>query len=328
MSKYSAAAVVKEGFSVIMLSDTGSGAIAELIPEIGNNLYRFECGGHEIILPPASLHSLRHETFADFKYGTPILFPPNRVKNGSFSFRGRAYKLPLNEPPDHHLHGEICSKAWEVVGCGASPEEGAWVTSRFRYADHPEIMAYFPHLMTFTMTYRLVDGRLILEGIIENEGVDEAPFAFGLHPYFPIPFGSGEEIVLRMPAAAEWPVTNQAFVTGRPEATAFSRRLREGVNIGDYPPLGCSFLSLDQGGDRTCRIEMKDRGYTIAYRLDHTFPFVVLFRPDWASALSLEPYTYVTDAFNLPYEHELTGALGIQAGEQVRFTTGLWVETK
>lgn len=327
MSRYWAGSVFQEGFSVIQLTDTESSSTAELIPAIGNNLFRFECGGHEIILPPASLDSFRRESFAAFQYGTPLLFPPNRVRNGRFSFRGREYKLPLNEPPDHHLHGEICSKAWEIAGYGASQEEGAWVTSRFRYADHTEIMAYFPHLLTFTMTYRLKEGHLYLEGVIENEGVYEAPFAFGLHPYFPLPFGSGEQIVLQIPAAAEWPVTNQAFVTGRPEGSAFSQRLREGVPIEDYPLAGCSLLSMDQETDCTCRIQMKDRGYTIAYQLDHIFPFLVLFRPEWASAYSLEPYTYVTDAFNLPYEHELTGARGIRAGEQIRFTNGLWIET-
>jgi aldose 1-epimerase len=328
MSKYGACPIGKEGFSIILLTDEGSRSSAELLPAIGNNLYRFTCGGYEVLMPPANLASLRQESDEVFKYGTPLLSPPNRVKKGRFTFKGREYQLPLNEPPDHHLHGEICSKAWKVIGYGASEEEGAWVTSQFRYAEHPEIMAYFPHMLVFTMTYRLRDGRLQLEGEIANEGVEEAPFAFGLHPYFAVPFGNGEEIALSIPAAAEWPVTNQAFVMGMPEESALSRELREGVPIENYPPLGCSLISMGQAADRTCRIEMISRGYTIAYQFDQIFPYVVLFRPDWASAFSLEPYTYVTDAFNLPYEHELTGARGIRAGEQVRFTTGMWMELR
>lgn len=326
MSRYGAEPSLRKGFSIIRLTDEESSSSAELIPAIGNNLYSFACSGYEVLMSPSSLNSLSQESNGVFKYGTPLLSPPNRVRNGRFLYMGREYKLPLNEPPDHHLHGEICSKAWEVIGYGASEEEGAWVTSQFRYVDHPEIMAYFPHMLVFTMTYRLKGGRLWLEGVIGNEGVEEAPFAFGLHPYFAVPFGSGEEIALRVPAAAEWPVTNQAFVMGKPMETAFSQGLREGVPIENYPVLGCSLISLAQDVDRTCRIEMKNQGYTIAYQFDQTFPYVVLFRPDWASAYSLEPYTYVTDAFNLPYEHELTGARGIRAGEQVQFTTGMWIE--
>ncbi len=326
MSRYSANPEMKEGFNVIALSDAGSNAVAEIVPELGNNLYKFESGGRQVLLPPGSLQSLKNETFAAFKYGTPILFPPNRVRNGRFSFNERQYSLPLNEPPDNHLHGEICSRAWEVIEFGASEEKGAFVTSCFRYASHPDIMEYFPHPLSFTITHRLYEGRLHLSGAIVNGGEDEAPFAFGLHPYFQVPFDSGEEeIVLKVPAVEEWPVTNQAFVTGRPSVTDFSCSLNQGVNFAYYPQLGCSLLSL-AGADNTCRIEMKDRGYAIAYQVDHQFPFLVLFRPDWSSAFSLEPYTYVTDAFNLPYEHELTGARGIKAGEEIRFETSLWIE--
>ncbi|QMV43316.1 aldose 1-epimerase [Cohnella cholangitidis] len=325
MSRYAANRIIKDGMAVIELTDAGSDSVAEIVPEVGNNLYRFESGGRQVLVPPASVSSFKDVELADFQYGTPILFPPNRVKDGRMSYKGREYHLPLNEPPHFHLHGEICSKAWEVVETGASEERGAYAISRFRYAAHPAIMAYFPHPLTFTVTVSLREGRLEMNGTIANEGQDEAPLAFGLHPYFAIPFGNGEEIRLQVPATAEWPVTNLALVAGKPEVTAYSRSLSEGVSIADYPQLGCNLLTL-AGGDSTCRMEMKDRGYTIAYRFGPEFPYVLLFRPDWSSAYSLEPYTYVTDAFNLPYEHEWTGARGIAAGETFRFSTSMWVE--
>jgi aldose 1-epimerase len=316
---------MKDGMAVIELTDAERDSVAEIVPDVGNNLYRFESGGRQVLVPPASVSSFKNVDLADFQYGTPILFPPNRVKDGRLSFKGREYRLPLNEPPHFHLHGEICSRAWEVIETGASDEGGAYVISQFRYAEHPEIMAYFPHPLTFTVTVTLHEGRLEMNGTIANEGEDEAPLAFGLHPYFSIPFDSGEEIKLQVPATAEWPVTNLALVAGEPEVTAYSRSLSEGVSIADYPQLGCNLLTL-AGGDSTCRMEMKDRGYTIAYRFGPEFPYVLLFRPDWSSAYSLEPYTYVTDAFNLPYEHELTGARGIGAGETFSFSTSMWVE--
>jgi len=326
MSRYEARRIRKDGFEAIVLRDSVADGVAEIVPELGNNLYRFSIGGREALVPPPGLREFKEKRDAAFRYGTPILFPPNRVKGGRIAYGGREYRLPLNEPTNH-LHGELCSRAWEVVDLGASEEDGAFVVSRFRYSRHPVILDYFPHLLAFTVTVRLREGRLDMCGTIANEGADEAPFAFGLHPYFSLPFGSGEEISLRVPAAEEWPVTNEAFVTGRPSATAFSRELNRGVSITDYPPLGCSLLSMDKDGDRTCRMELKDRGYAIAYRFGPAFPYVVLFRPDWASAYSLEPYTYVTDAFNLPYERELTGARGIGPGEEIGFDTSLWIES-
>ncbi|MEV5027500.1 aldose 1-epimerase [Paenibacillus sp. LPE1-1-1.1] len=327
MSRYAATCEIREGLKVIVLTDAACKATAELLPAAGNNLYRFESKGHPVIMPPASLRSLKNEPFEAFKYGTPILFPPNRVKQGRFSFRGRQYNLPLNEPPGNHLHGEISSRSWEVIEQGASDHGGATVTSRFHYGLHPEMLEYFPHPLSFTVTYRLFEGRLMMDTKIRNDGEDEAPFAFGLHPYFSIPFKSGEQLALKVPAASEWPVTNEAFVMGTPAVTPFSQALKEGASMTDYPRLGCSLLALeDEEADHTCRIEMKDSGYAITYRFDRKFPFLVLFRPDWAEAYSLEPYTSVTDAFNLPYGHELTGARGIGAGEEIRFATSLAVE--
>ncbi|MFC4302541.1 aldose 1-epimerase [Cohnella boryungensis] len=325
MKRYGARVKERDGFDVIELTDRLTDSLAEIAPEFGCNLYRFECRSKQVLVPPPLLSAFRDEEFDKFRYGTPILFPPNRVKDGRIAYRGKEYRLPLNEPTNH-LHGELSSRPWEVIDLGESEKEGAYVTARFQYSSHPDILAYFPHPLTFTVTIRLYEGRLAMGGTIKNEGGEEAPFAFGLHPYFSLPFGNGEEIVLRVPAAEEWPVTDQAFVTGEPSKTAFSGRLRSGVPISDYPRLGCSLLSLDDSGDRTCRIELKESGYTIAYRLGPEFPYVLLFRPDWASAYSLEPYTYVTDAFNLPYAYERTGARGIAPGEEIEFSTCMWVE--
>jgi aldose 1-epimerase len=324
MPTYTAAAETEEGQQVIVLRDAERDAHAAIVPEIGNNLFRFVVGGRPVIQSPEQTRDFKKDPSVAFRYGIPILFPPNRIKNGTFTFRGRTYRLPLNEP-ENHLHGEISSKAWEVKDYGASEKDGAYATCRFRYADHPEIMAYFPHALLFEVTYRLYKGALTMESTILNEGKDEAPFAYGLHPYFPIFAEDGEEVRLQVPAAREWPVTSEAFVTGLPEATSFSIRAAEGVDLREYPVLGCNMLEL-QDGDRTCRIAMKSRGYTIAYRIDPGFPFVLAFRPPWASAFSLEPYTYVTDAFNLPYDRALTGAKGIGPGEEFRFVNRLWIE--
>ncbi|WP_308639533.1 aldose 1-epimerase [Paenibacillus silvisoli] len=329
MSRYTAECRKQDGFTIVALTDSANESAAELLPEIGNNLYRFTTDGREVIRTSVSMQTLKDETFAASKYGTPILFPPNRIQQGQFEFRGRGYQFPINEPPDYHLHGELIVRAWEVLDYGASDENGAWVTSRLRYADYPDILAYFPHELTFTITYRLVDGKLYMDSVIQNDGADEAPFAYGLHPYFSLPYESDNGIKLQVPARDEWPITNLSFVTGQPSPTETSRQIAQaGIPLGTYPELGCTLLTLDPDAEPVCRIALPQAGYTIAYQLDRQFPYVLLFRPNWDQAFSIEPYTYVTDAFNLPYAHELTGVRGIQAGEQCKLTTVLWVENE
>lgn len=326
MGRYGIKNNLIDGISVIELTDSEVDGIAEIVPEIGNNVIRFDAAGRQALVPPADLSAFKAVMGAAFRYGTPILSPPNRVRGGRFSYRGKEYQLPLNEFPNH-LHGELCTRGWEVVGYGASEAQGAYVTSCFRYAEHPDIVAYFPHSLIFTVTVRLRNGKLEVSGSIHNDGDDEAPFAFGLHPYFSLPLASGESVELTVPAAEEWPVTQEAFVTGMPEATAYSRALTTGVPLETYPALGCSLVSLKRDGDRVSRMKLLDRGYAIAYRVGPEFPFMVLFRPDWADAYSLEPYTCVTDAFNLPYEYALSGAAGIGPGERIRFDTEIWIES-
>ncbi|NQX58432.1 aldose 1-epimerase [Paenibacillus qinlingensis] len=323
MNRYVVNKVQELGYTLFELVDTHENGSAMITPDFGANLLSYSYKEIPIIVPPNSLQVFIEQTSAHTMYGTPILFPPNRILEGTFTFGGRHYRLPLNEPPHHHLHGEMSHKAWKVVDVGASDEKGAYVSCQFDFAEHPEIMAYFPHPLLFTVRHNVFDGHLKTQLTVENKGGEVAPFALGLHPYFATP-PAGEGCYLTVPAAEEWPVTNLAFVKGYPGDTAFCERLSQGIPLDTYPKLGCSLLTLN--GDRTCRFDMKEAGYRIAYQIDPKFPFVVLFKPDWTDAFSIEPYTYVTDAFNLPYPPELTGARGIEAQEVIQLSTEIWLE--
>lgn len=308
------------------LSDAQAEAHAVVLPAFGSNAIAFESGGRTIIELPQDRREFLASYTAKTMYGTPILFPPNRIRGGKFAFAGRSYELPLNEPPDHHLHGELARRPWNVVEYGATEESGAYVRCRFDYAAHPDLLATFPHPLQFTATHSLKDGKLRLDIAVRNAGDTTAPFAFGLHPYFAVP-ANGDGSTLRVPAVDEWPVTNQAFVTGLPKETAFSAAIAgDGIGIGDYPPAGCNMLTL-QEDNRVSTIDVKDAGYRICYRVDRQFPYLLLFKPPWSSAFSLEPYTYVTDAFNLPYPAERTGARGIAPGEVLKLQTEVWSES-
>lgn len=307
-----------------ILQDQQTKTEAEVIPGVGFNLFRYETAGQSMILSPPSLEGLKEKTEAHFKYGTPILFPPNRVKGGTFTYKGKTYQLPLNEPTNH-LHGEICYRPWKVVERGASDEEGAYLTAQFRYRDHADLLSYFPHPMVFTLTYRLSNGQIHLKGSIRNDGEEEAPFAFGLHPYFVLSPLNQEQIEIVLPAAEEWPVTQDAFVTGLPQVTDLSKELNKGVPLTKFPAGSCWLFRL-QNHHQPCMIRNHQTGMALAYQVDPSFPFVILFRPVWADSISFEPYTYVTDAFNLPWDNNVTGARGLSTDQEFKFETKIWNE--
>lgn len=327
MNRYAAEMISLNGYEVVELRDASSGAVATVVPAIGCNAISYIWDGIPVIASPADFQSFALGTDEHTMYGVPLLFPPNRVSKGRFHYGDRDYRLPLNEPPSYHLHGEIARRPWEVLEYGATTERGAYVSCRFEYRSHPDIMAYFPHELTFTVVHALHEGKLISTFAIENNGKDSAPFAFGLHPYFAVPKDASHGGRLKIPCAAEWPVTNLSFVTGLPSRTAFAGRLNEGIALDEIPELGCRLISLAEG-DAVCRLDFAESGYRIFYELDRGFPFAVLFKPDWADSFSIEPYTYVTDGFNLPYPDDITGARSIAAGERLTYATTIRVERR
>ena len=59
-----------------------------------------------------------------FLYGTPLLFPPNRIKGGKFTYDGREYSLPVNEEATGcFLHGTLHETQSEVLLHAATPQQ-------------------------------------------------------------------------------------------------------------------------------------------------------------------------------------------------------------
>ena len=55
-------------------------------------------------------------------FGLPILFPPNRIADGRYTFDGRTYRFPITDAKGGHYHHGILksqpfavSKAWETA---------------------------------------------------------------------------------------------------------------------------------------------------------------------------------------------------------------------
>ena len=95
---------------------------ALLIPGMGANLIRLTNTrlGAEILRAPADDEV---ETFKGrpHVFGLPILFPPNRIEDGRYTFGGRTYRFPITNAKEHHYHHGILksqpfavSKAWET----------------------------------------------------------------------------------------------------------------------------------------------------------------------------------------------------------------------
>lgn len=298
----------------IVLLDEAHASSAIIVPGIGNQAVSFISHGQEVLYKPPGMDALREKPT---RYGVPVLSPPNRVRDGKFSYKGISYTLPNDGRSPHHIHGQIGKLPWKIVEQGASEEQGAYVTAQFSYEEHDDILAYFPHELIFEFTYRLKAGELSLEGHIVNTGRTEAPLAFGFHPYFALSGGAKDRV--RIPAIAEWSVASDLFPQGTPQQTKGVQQVAEGLAVADFTFPDYGLFTMPAAHNRSEIIS--DSGRTIVYETDEHLPFMVLFRPSWApdEAVSLEPYSCITDAFNAGLPGEVSGQRGIGPSQTVSF---------
>src|SRR5262245_32093356 len=187
----------------------GDGARAEGWPALGFNCYRWQVvrdgSAYELLYAAANLF----EEPAPTRSGFPILFPfPNRIRDGRYSWDGKAYQLPLNDSTRKNaIHGFACRRPWRVVEHGAD-EHSAWVTGEFQGTrDAPDCVALWPADYRIRVTYRLTEGSLRVEAQVDNPDLVSLPFGLGYHPYFRLPFrgksGPRKDRV-DVPAASYW----------------------------------------------------------------------------------------------------------------------------
>ena len=189
--------------AILTNSATGSGAA--VWPAHGFNCYRWHVGGEgerELLFTNPQFFDEERPT----RGGIPVLFPfPNRIRDGRFTWAGKEYQLPFNDPAGKNaIHGFACRKPWRVVDQGADAAS-AWVTGEFQGAvDSPETADQWPADYRIRLTCRLAANRLRLEALVENPDQVPLPFGLGYHPYFRVPLLPGAETYVEVPAQGYW----------------------------------------------------------------------------------------------------------------------------
>jgi len=133
-------------------------------------------------------------------YRGAVLAPwPNRVVDGSYTFDGVDYQLPLTEPSrSHALHGLVCWADWTLQARSAdSVTLGTTIVPSDGY----------PHRIALLVTYSLAQDGLTSTVTAENVGAATAPYGTGPHPYLVAGPGIVDDWTLEFPAAAYLTVT-------------------------------------------------------------------------------------------------------------------------
>ena len=245
-------------------------------------------------------------------YGMPFLFPPNRIKNGTYTFDGCTYTLPINEGgSNNHIHGFLSSAAFSVEA-----QSETEVTMLYRATkENPYLQ--FPHYFHVRIRYEVREDGLHQTLTVGNDGETNMPLGVGFHTAFQIPFlpeSNPENCVVRLSCERLWKYDNCCIPTGE---TGSSEAYVKGIAAAGSPVSA----HLDMGTDgATAVVTDTEKDMSVVYRVDAPYRFWMLWNGDGKSNFfCAEPQSWMIDAPNRPLPAEVTGFLYLKPGEEKSF---------
>ena len=212
---------------------------ALLVPSVGANLVRLAHTGLgvEILRTPNANET---DTFRrrPHVFGLPILFPPNRIADGSYSFDGRTYRFPITIEREHNYHhGLLKSQPFAVSKAQETDDEVLVECRYYSNAGNDAIFRDFPHEFRCKIVYRLTANGLEQEVVFTNRSRNPMPVGVGFHTPLRIPFAGGTDAdyVMRVAVGEQVELDGRNLPTGRklPLTEEFARLRTGGLRVTD-----------------------------------------------------------------------------------------------
>lgn len=214
----------------------------------------------------------------------------NRIRDGSFRFRGRSYQLSRGEK--HAIHGDVRNRPWKVK---EQSETGLLLT--FDSVDFTDFN--YPWRLSCEQRVELLPSGVRQVVSITNQDTEAFPVGMGFHPYFLRDiFGDGGDVFLKFGAERVFPAEKEVPLPTGP-ATPIPEALQ-------YQSLKCLQYGLDhcfENWDRKALIEWhsisKDQKITAKVRASESCTYLVVYSPPGKNFFAFEPVTHAIDSFNL-----------------------------
>lgn len=320
---YSAKKIVVDSIEVLQLTDAAHNTEVSIVPSIGNIAYEMKVNGRNIFWTP-------FETLAEFKAkpalcGNPFLGPwANRIDQNAYYAAGRKFILNPELGNIRHdgngkpIHGLLLfSSAWQVTSLRAD-DRAAESTSRLEFWKHPDLMAQFPFAHTIEMTYRLRDGVLEVETLLENHSAESMPVAIGYHPYFRVHDAPRDQWKVHLAARDRLLLSSMLIPTGERETVSFQDPLPlQGTQLDDV------FTNLIRNADGRAEFFVQGEKERVTVAYGPKFTVAVVYAPRGRNFICFEPMAAITNAFNLAHTGAYRELQTIPAGGSWR--ESFWV---
>jgi aldose 1-epimerase len=242
----------------------------------------------------------------------------NRVKAGTFTFRGKEYRVATNAPDGSAIHGFARNHPWQLVDAGAERLVAAFDSRRHDSRG-------FPFPFTCRAEFRLEGARFSVEIGLKNEGNQTMPAGFGHHPYFQRALsGAGDDVRLEIPCD-EYFELEACIPSGAPIPVDARLDFRTMRPLDPAAKLDDCLTGRRPGA--SIRFQYPKSGLSVALDLDPLFENVVVYVPGDKSFFAVEPVTNANDGFNL-YARGIrgSGVFELEPGQERAAHIGFRVE--
>ena len=322
-ANYTAQKTTVGSIEVVKLTDGQRRIVVTVVPSMGNNSYSMTVNGKEIFYSPA-------QSLADWKAkpahaGNPLLAPwANRLDQDAFFANGKKYILNPdlknfghdgNRKPIHGLL--VYAPEWRVTEVKADANS-ALVTSRLEFWRYPDYMAQFPFAHNLVMTYKLANGELEVETVLENLSTQTMPVSLGYHPYFKLSDSRRDDWKVHLPAKEHVKLSNVLIPTGEQEPNSLANPLSlAGTKLDDV------FANLQYGANGRAEFSVQGAKEKITVGYSRNYPIAVVYAPPGREFICFEPMSGPTNAFNLAHAGIYKQLQTIPAGGQ--WKASFWI---
>jgi len=295
------------GLSAVEFSKGGYAAL--MIPEIGANLVRLAETrlGVEILRTPSA------EEVGTFRsrpqvFGLPILFPPNRIGDGCYTFGGREYRYPITIEKEHNYHHGILKSQPFAVSKAYETDDEVLIEARY-YSNAANDAVYrdFPHEFKCKIVYRLSAAGLKQEVLFCNRSSSPMPVGVGFHTPMLIPFAGGraEDYAMRVSVGEQCELDGRNLPTGRrlPLDEKFAGLRDGGLQVTGCEPIEAGFTCREMDVDgrpyRGALVENRLTGRRTFYEVDGETRYWTIWNNGGDQPYCCpEPQSWITNAPN------------------------------
>lgn len=271
-------------------------------------------------------------------FGVPLLFPPNRIEDGKYSYAGKKYQFPITIPNQNNYHHGILKSQDFVItrtrfSADAVEVEATFHSNRINNA----IYEHFPHDFICRIRFILTDNELTHIVSFNNLGNDTMPLGVGYHTPLRLPFmekTTKDDYKLRLSVGKRWELSDRSLPTGELlDLNEEEMQLRnQGMTVTGKPieiALTNEPMVINGKPFSGAIITNTKNNLSVYYEVDKEFKHWTLWNNggevDWVCP---EPQTWAINAPNLKMPADVTGMQSIKGGKSWSATTRFYVRTK